>query len=112
MSDVLITGTGFVGANIASKFIEEGYSVTALDLNPKIPDFLQNAKETGKLKVVTGDTRSISSLEECVNAEKPRIVVHTATFLTPTEAYNTFEVNVRGTANILELARRNDLTMV
>lgn len=112
MSDVLITGTGFVGANIASKFVEEGYSVAAFDLNPKIPDFLEGPKNSGRLKVVSGDTRSLSSIEENIKAEKPRIVVHTATFLTPTEAYNTFEVNVRGTANVLELARKYDLRMV
>lgn len=112
MSDVLITGTGFVGANIAAKFIEEGYSVAALDLNPKIPDFLESASKKGSLKVVNGDTRSFSSIEECIKSEKPKIVIHTATFLNPTEAYSTFEVNVRGTANIVELARRFDLTMV
>jgi nucleoside-diphosphate-sugar epimerase len=112
MSDVLITGTGFVGANIAAKFVEEGYSVVALDLNPKVPNFLEGPKESGKLKVMSGDTRSLSSIEEYVKLEKPKIVVHTATFLTPTEAFNTFEVNVRGTANVLELARRYDLTTI
>ena len=112
MSDVLITGTGFVGANIAAKFVDEGYTVTALDLRPKVPDFLEAAEKNRRLSIVIGDTRSLELLEDLVRENKPRILVHTATFLNPAEAHNTFEVNVRGTANALELARRYDLTMV
>jgi nucleoside-diphosphate-sugar epimerase len=112
LSDVLVTGTGFVGANIASKFIEEGHTVTALDINPKLPRFLHEAQKAGKLNVVNGDTKSPSSVEDAVKKENPRIIVHTATFLNPTEAHNVFEVNVRGTANVLELARKYDLTTV
>jgi len=112
LGDVLITGTGFVGGNIAAKFVDEGVSVTALDLKPKVLDFLEAAEKSRKLSFAKGDTRSFRLIEELVKAEKPRILIHTATFLNPTEAYDTFEVNVRGTANVLELARRYDLTMV
>ena len=41
--DVLVTGTGFVGANVVAKFIDEGNSVIALDPNPVKPDYLEGA---------------------------------------------------------------------
>ncbi len=107
---VLITGTGFVGSNAASKFMEEGYTVAALDLNPVSVDYLGKAQD--KLRMIKGDTTSFSSLEEVISNEKPEILVHTATYLNPKEAFNVFKVNVGGTANVLELARKYDLRLV
>ncbi len=106
----MVTGTGFVGSNAARKFIDEGYSVVALDLNPTRPDYLDGRE--GKLRVAKEDVTSISALEETINKEHPKILVHTATFLNPLESFNVFEINVRGTAIALELSRRHDLTLV
>jgi UDP-glucose 4-epimerase len=106
----MITGTGFVGSNAARKFIDEGYSVIALDLNPQTPDFLEGLGE--KLKFEKRDVTSFFALEETVEREKPKILVHTATYLNPTESFKVFEVNVHGTAIALELARKYDLTLV
>jgi len=108
--DVLITGTGFVGSNAARKFIDEGYSVIALDLHPVRPDYLEGLE--GKLKIVKEDVTSISALNEIIEKEHPKILVHTATFLNPKESFNVFEINVRGTAVALELSRKHDLTLV
>ncbi|MGP8069999.1 MAG: NAD-dependent epimerase/dehydratase family protein [Candidatus Bathyarchaeia archaeon] len=108
--DVLVTGTGFVGANVVAKFIDEGNSVIALDPNPVKPDYLEGAGN--KLKMFKGSVTELQPLEEVVKKEKPRILVHTATYLNPKEVYNVFEVNVRGTSNALELSRRNDLRLV
>ena len=108
--DIMITGTGFVGSNAARKFIDEGYSVVALDLHPQSPDYLEGLGE--KLKIEKRDVTSFSALEETVEKEKPTILVHTATYLNPTESFKVFEVNVRGTAIALELARKYDLTLV
>ena len=108
--DVLVTGTGFVGANAAAKFMDEGKSVIALDLNPVKPDFLQ--RDDAKLNMVKGNVSEFQSLEEIVKKEKPKILVHTATYINPKEVYNVFEVNVRGTSNALEIARRHDLRLV
>ena len=108
--DVLVTGTGFVGANAAAKFIDEGQSVVALDLNPVTPDFLQ--RDNRMLNMVKGDVSELRGLEEIVKKEKPKILVHTATYINPKEVYNVFEVNVRGTSNALEVARRHDLRLV
>ena len=55
-----------------------------------------------------GSVTELQPLEEVVKKEKPRILVHTATYLNPKEVYNVFEVNVRGTSNVLELSRRNE----
>jgi len=108
--DVLVTGTGFVGANAAAKFIDEGQSVVALDLNPVTPDFLQ--RDNRMLSMVKGDVSEFRGLEEIVKKEKPKILVHTATYINPKDVYNVFEVNVRGTSNALEVARRHDLRLV
>jgi nucleoside-diphosphate-sugar epimerase len=108
--DVLITGTGFAGSNAARKFIDEGYSVVALDLNPVRPDYLEGLE--GKLKIAKEDVTSVTALNEIIEKEHPKILVHTATFLNPMESFNVFEINVRGTAVALELSRKHDLTLV
>ena len=108
--DVMVTGTGFVGSNAVRRFIDEGYRVVALDLNPVRPDYLEGLEH--KLLIEKGDVASISAVEDVIKKERPKILVHTATFLNPVEAYNVFEVNVRGTATALELSRKYDLTLI
>jgi UDP-glucose 4-epimerase len=109
--DVLITGTGFVGSNAARKFLEEGQSVIALDLNPVRLDYLEGFGDDS-LNIVKGDVTSFNALNEIIEKEHPKIWVHTATFLNPVESFNVFEINVRGTAVALELSRKHDLTLV
>lgn len=106
----MITGTGFVGSNAARKFLDGGNNVTAIDLNPARPDYLEGFG--GKLNLTKSDVTSISAMGEIIEREHPEILVHTATFLNPMESFNVFEINVRGTAVSLELARRHDLTLV
>ena len=108
--DVLITGTGFVGSNASRRFLDEGYSVIALDLNPARPDYLEGFED--KSRIVKTDVTSYVALNEIIEKERPKIWVHTATFLNPVEAFNVFEINVRGTAIALELSRKHDLTLV
>jgi UDP-glucose 4-epimerase len=108
--DILITGTGFVGSNAAKKFLNEGCSVIALDLNPVRPDYLEGFED--KLRIVKTDVTSYTALNEIIEKERPEIWVHTATYLNPAESFNVFEINVRGTAIALDLSRKHDLTLV
>jgi nucleoside-diphosphate-sugar epimerase len=108
--DVLITGTGFVGSNAARRFLDEGYSVIALDMNPSRPDYLEGFED--RLRILKMDVTSYAALNEIIEKERPKIWVHTATYLNPMESFNVFEINVRGTAIALELSRKHDLTLV
>lgn len=110
LDNIIVTGMGFVGSNAVRKFIDEGHRVVALDLNPVCPDYLEGLE--GRLLLEKANVASISQVEEVIKREHPKILVHTATFLNPLEAFNVFEVNVGGTAVALELSRKYDLTLV
>lgn len=109
--DVLITGTGLVGSNAASRFIDAGYTAAAIDIQPRTTDFLENAGP--KLKLIQGDVTDIQAVESAVRQENTKTLIHTAIHPSAKDAvYKLFDVNVRGTANILEVARKFDLRVV
>ena len=108
--DVLITGTGLVGSNAASRFIDEGYTVTAFDIQHRKVDYLENAGS--KLKLIQGDVSDLQSFESAVKQENPKTLVHTAIFPVSKDAHRLFDVNVRGAANAIEMARKYNLRLI
>jgi nucleoside-diphosphate-sugar epimerase len=105
-------GTGFVGSNIVKTLAERGHEVVAFDIVPPndlLTRFIQ--PWAGKVTFVQGDILTPDDLErvEDYNIDK---MVHAAVFtgvLPEVEANRSrsiVEINVMGTTNLLELARR------
>ncbi len=106
---VLITGVnGFIGAWLASRLLGCGANVTALTRGNITNPILQAAHR--KLaKVIKSDITSHKLLSRIFKAEKIDTCFHLAAQPLVNEAFrlplSTFELNIRGTWNILEAAR-------
>jgi CDP-paratose 2-epimerase len=111
----LITGgSGFVGANLAQRLLSQGRRVVLYD-NLSRPGVETNAKwlarEYGeRVQLVRGDVRDAGKVQQLVSAASA--VYHFAAQVAVTtslvEPVEDFEINVRGTLNVLEALRRLD----
>jgi CDP-glucose 4,6-dehydratase len=110
---VLITGhTGFKGAWLSFWLREKGAEVFGYSLDPPTDPNLFQIARIGD--VMAGDTRAdirdLSTLEDALRRAQPEIVFHLAaqslvrlSYAIPVE---TFDVNVMGTAHLLQAIRR------
>lgn len=108
-----ITGhTGFKGTWLTLLLRELGFSVFGYSL--KEPDFFlsRSVNISSICKSSFGDIRSRSALSVAMTKAKPNVVVHLAAQPLVLESYRqpamTFEVNVQGTVNVLEIASQID----
>lgn len=109
--NVLITGgAGFIGSNLASYFLKKGHNVIVFDNlsragSEKNLAWLKNQK--GSLKVVIADIRNFEALKKAV--AKTDAVFHlaaqTAVTTSLTHPKEDFEINAKGTLNVLEAVR-------
>jgi len=109
---VLLTGhTGFMGGWLTVTLAELGAKVIGYALEPPTtPSFFHTLELGRHLEAdIRGDVRDLSKLSDTCRKHAPEIVFHLAAqplvreaFRTPAE---TFDVNVMGTANLLEAAR-------
>jgi CDP-paratose 2-epimerase len=111
---VITGGAGFIGSNLAHRYLAAGWPVTILD-NLSRPGVQRNIawlreRHGSRLQVETGDIRD-SSLVSRVIAPARR-VVHLAAQVAVTtsmaDPVADFEVNALGTLNVLEAIRRMD----
>jgi nucleoside-diphosphate-sugar epimerase len=110
MSDTLLItgGTGFLGCHIASRFLREGWNVRLFDLAPLDEPELVEAQKRGRAEVVHGDVADKSAVDAATPGA--RAVIHTAAALPIQGDRETIMgVNVGGTANVLESARKYGL---
>jgi nucleoside-diphosphate-sugar epimerase len=106
---VLVTGgTGFIGAYIIKELVEKGYPVRALRRSAK-PDshrvpFFISPDIFNKVEWVPGDVLDVISLEEAMNGIDT--VIHSAAVVSffKKERKNMYQVNVDGTANVMNIA--------
>jgi nucleoside-diphosphate-sugar epimerase len=110
--NVLVTGMGGVGVNVARIFSEKGYTVTCYDIVPREIDLLQEMDD--KIKLVRGDILDFSQLLEVVRSNEIDGIIHTA-IMYPIrhEVPDTvFRITIEGYKNILEVSRIEDLKVV
>jgi CDP-paratose 2-epimerase len=110
---VLITGgAGFIGTNLASRLLAQGRRVRILDSLSR-PGVERNAQWLGAqypstLDVEVGDVRDPNAIERAMDGVTH--VYHLAAQVAVTTSVDApihdFEVNARGTLNVLESARR------
>jgi CDP-paratose 2-epimerase len=110
---VLITGgCGFVGANLADRLAAAGERVLIYD-NLSRPNVVQNLewmqrRHGHRIETAIADVRDADALRETVR--QASAVFHLAAQVAPTGSLDAppadFEINARGTLNVLEAARR------
>ncbi len=101
---ILLTGaTGFLGSYILQELIEQGYAVRALRRTPKalswIPESILQQVDWKE-----GDVLDVVSLEEALSGVDA--VIHSAAVVSfhPAERKRMYQVNVEGTANVVNMA--------
>ena len=101
---VLVTGgCGFVGSHLVRQAKKRGHDVTAADLSGR-----------GQVPDIALDVRDTQQVAACVAGYD--VVIHSAAVVGPGPAKRdpilAVDVNISGTANVLEAARVNDARVV
>lgn len=107
---VLVTGaTGIVGSWLVKRLLEEGALVVALIYDADPQSELLRSDAMNRTHVVNGALEDYASLERAVNCHDVDTVIHLgAQALVGPANRNplpTFEANIRGTYNLLEVCR-------
>src|SRR3989338_7822427 len=117
METILVTGgAGFIGSHLCEKLLELGYGVICIDnfddyYDPKVKEKnLKVCLKDPRFKLDITDVGDFHELEKIFEKNKISKIVHLAAkagvraSLKNPEKYR--EVNVNGTLNLLELARK------
>ena len=112
MKYLVTGGAGFIGSHIARTLLEQGQTVRILDnfstgKRENISDLTQQFGED-QLEVLEGDVRDASRVKEAVSGIE--IIFHEAAFVSVPqsmdEPQNCFDVNLTGTSQLFDAARR------
>lgn len=112
---VLVTGgAGFIGSNLADHFASEGHDVLIYDAlaRPGVERNLEwlKRRHPSKISTVIGDIRDETSVAEATR--DAQAVFHMAAQVAVTTSLvdprEDFEINIRGTLNVLDALRRRD----
>ena len=113
---MLITGgAGFIGSHLCDKYTKEGHTVLCLDnfMSGNLTN-VRHLLDCRNFKLIKGDIRDFESLEKITRDVD--IIFHLAAQIHVDRSYVeprlTYEVNVIGTQNILEVARLHDAKRV
>jgi CDP-glucose 4,6-dehydratase len=106
---VLITGhSGFKGTWLTLLLEKLGIEVSGFSLSPEKNSLFDRASRGGAISEVFADIRDYQRLDSYINTVKPSAIIHMAAQPLVLESYRipreTFEVNVMGTANVLNSA--------
>lgn len=106
-------GCGFLGSNMAAHYIEAGDEVVVFDNlyrfgTEKNLEWLNSLE--GNFKYIKGDVRNIYEIEKVIQEEKPDVIFHFAGQVAMTTSienpYMDFEINVKGSINVLDSVRK------
>ena len=106
---VLVTGgTGFVGAYIIKELIEKDYSVRAIRRSKKLPFFV-SPDILNKAEWMDGDVLDVIALDDAMKGIDA--VIHSAASISfaGRDRKQMYNVNINGTANVVNLALENDV---
>lgn len=105
-------GCGFLGSNLASYGIQQGYDITVLDNLSRYgsADNLRWLQSLGKVTYIPGDTRNKNDVETVIKAGRYDAIFHLAGQVAMTTSienpYKDFETNVVGAVNVLDSVRK------
>ena len=113
---ILITGgAGFIGSHLCEKYTKEGHTVLCLDnfMNGNLIN-IRHLLNYRNFKLINGDIRDFDLLEKIMRDVD--VVFHLAAQIhvdrSIIEPKLTYEINVLGTQNILEVARMYDVEKI
>ena len=106
---VLITGhTGFKGTWMTLLLQQIGVPVIGYSLKPVKNSLYSRARLKGQIPEKFGDVRSYKKLKKFIDAHQPSVILHMAAQPLVLDSYEipleTFDVNVMGTANLMDIA--------
>ena len=113
---VLLTGAGgCIGSWVLSLLVDAGVPVFALDLvkDTRRPKLLMSDSELGLVKWFVGDIAEPSTIMNAVEESKATSIIHLAALQVPfckADPIAGARVNVVGTINVFEAARKHKLT--
>jgi nucleoside-diphosphate-sugar epimerase len=106
---VLLTGGGFIGAQIVKALVERGDTVVIYDVAPDIRRLMGLGLKEDNIRIVRGDLLDLPYIVHTLRDYKVEKIIHTAAIgwrgETPKQPMRTLSVNVQGSANIFEAAR-------
>jgi UDP-glucose 4-epimerase len=110
---IVTGGAGFIGSHVVDRLLDAGVGVTAVDdLSTGNRQNLENALERGA-RLQEADIRDADAMRALLEAKRPATVYHLAAQVSVTRSVTEVEfdadVNVRGTATVLEAARRAEV---
>ncbi|HEY3340380.1 MAG TPA: SDR family NAD(P)-dependent oxidoreductase, partial [Anaerolineae bacterium] len=114
MKTFITGGVGFIGCNMAARFLKRGDQVTVYDnlSRPRTDNNLKWLRQQfgdDRLRLVQADVRDFETLKQALNAAEPDLLVHLASQVAVTTSVKNpredFEINALGTFNVLEAAR-------
>lgn len=111
---VLITGAGIIGTMIAKALHDSGKRAVLVDIAPN-RDAIRSILSDAPVDVVPLDICDLDVFEKLASARGVESIIHTAAVLTSAivrDPRRGVEINVMGTANVLEVARRLKLKRV
>ncbi|MEM3486351.1 MAG: GDP-mannose 4,6-dehydratase, partial [Candidatus Methanomethyliaceae archaeon] len=106
-SKVLITGVaGFMGSHLAEKLIARGFEVVGLDnFSSGYIENLSTVKKSKKFSLIKGDILKPSDLLKAKDVDAIfHLAAQSSVPKSTDDPIKDFEINVRGTVNVLELA--------
>lgn len=102
---VLVTGgVGVIGVRVVRKLLQRGCEPLVYDSRA---DFSLMPDLVGQFEFVTGDITDFASLSGVLHGQHIDRIVHLAAYIDPDmgkQAFRSFNVNTRGTVNLLEAA--------
>jgi nucleoside-diphosphate-sugar epimerase len=111
----LITGAaGCIGVWVLRNLVRQGIPVAVLDLDTRharLPLVLDEA-EIGRIQFIQGDVSDFATVEKALQASRANRVIHLAALQLPfcqADPVRGARVNVVGTVNLFEAARRSGL---
>ncbi|MEM3365905.1 MAG: GDP-mannose 4,6-dehydratase [Candidatus Bathyarchaeia archaeon] len=113
---MLITGgAGFIGSHLAERYVSKGYNVICFDnfLSGNLLN-IRHLLDYRNFKLIKGDVRDFDALERV--SKEVDVIFHLAAQIHVDRSYVepklTYEINVMGTQNVLEIARIYDIKKV
>ena len=107
METLVTGGAGFIGSNLVRLLLRDGHQVTVLD--NLASGYRLNLKPVPEVRLLIGDVRDLSIVEQAVKGAE--VVFHLAASVGNTRSIEhpvvDAEINVLGTLNVLEAARRH-----
>lgn len=110
-NNVLVTGaTGFIGSHLCKALIQKGYRVFGLSSSNKLQR-VKSLLAKKEFHLLKGDVRDLNFLKKILRKHQIKVIFHLAALLPRANALKNpflfFDVNARGTLNLLNAAYSN-----